>query len=397
MIDPTPAQTKVLREIQDWLRSSSNKRASHHGQVRVLTGAAGTGKTSLAALAVESYRARFCAPTGKAALVLREKGCAGARTIHSLIYRPREGMDGRNRVVRFSVNPNAELGHGDVDVVVADECSMLGPDLMRDLLSFGVRVLLLGDPYQLPPVVDERGGHGPAARPGEVAGYRPDWHLDEVHRQARESGVLRLATDVREGRGFSRVPGAYGDDVRVLRADEADSLGVVCEVDQVLVGTRRARRDLNQWVRKAAGAIDNAPIPGDKVVCRRNNADLGLINGGQWMVMESDPVGFWRHQQHTKLVLETLGGDPDGPQTVEITSHLHYFEGREESLKGLSWAESKKHEEFDYGYAMTCHSAQGSQWDSVAILDESNVFGQDRYKWAYTAITRASKRVVLLF
>jgi len=393
MIDPTPAQTKVLREIQSWLATSTNRRSAHHGQVRVLTGAAGTGKTSLAALAVEGYRARFCAPTGKAALVLREKGCEGARTIHSLIYRPREGMSGGQRVVRFSVNPNAELGHGDVDVVVADECSMLSGDLMRDLLSFGVRVLLLGDPYQLPPVDD---GGRPAARPGEVAGYRADWHLDEVHRQARESGVLRLATDVREGMGIDRRAGAYGQDVLVARSDEVDALGVVADVDQVLVGTRRARRDLNAWVRKVAGAVDNSPVAGDKVVCRLNNGDLGLINGGQWMVTDTSVRLHQRDVEHVRLRLESLGGDPDGPQTVEVTSHPHYFEGREESLKAVAWSASKKHQEFDYAYAMTTHAAQGSQWDSVAVVDESSTFGADATRWMYTAATRAAKRLVVL-
>ncbi|MGN6109050.1 MAG: ATP-dependent DNA helicase, partial [Kofleriaceae bacterium] len=347
----------------------------------------GTGKTTLAQHLVEGYSARFCAYTGKAALVLREKGCAGASTIHRLIYRPREVLDASGvRGVAFELCQEGELASGLVDVVVADECSMIDERTARDLLSFGIKVLVLGDPFQLPPVSGQ----------GAFSSLEPTWLLTEVHRQARESGILRLATDVREGRGVDGRPGAYGSDVQVLSAASADPMSIIPDVDQVLVGTNRARRDLNQWVRNAVGVTNKLPVAGDKVVCLRNNHDRGLINGGQWQVVSSGSGRRRNRESHVTLELESLDAGLGGPSSMRTTAHPHYFLGEEDEIRRLPWILLREHQEFDYAYAMTVHKGQGSQWDRVCVLDESRVFGEHAARHLYTAVTRAARSLVLL-
>jgi exodeoxyribonuclease-5 len=382
---PDPAQQKAVEEIQAWLRAPRRKTKPEDG-LKYLAGPAGSGKTTIAREAVAGFRARFVAPTGKAALVLRSKGCADATTVHSLIYRPHESMDSKgNRAVTFSKNRNSALDTYDCDVVVADECSMLSAELANDLLEFGVRVLVLGDPYQLPPVE----GKSPFAT------KKPDWLLDTIHRQAAESGVLALATDIRLGRPLGT---DYGPDVVLASRDQVDPAWVFAEYEQVLCGTHRTRKGLNRYLRDAVGVSNKLPVAGDKVVCRRNNAEKGLINGGQWVVVRASYGGF---PKWVDLVLES--SDEVESRIVQTTVHPHHFlatyeDGAldEDALRKLPWNAAKAHQEFDYAYARTTHSAQGSEWSSVAVVDESGCFRDDASKWLYTAITRAKRKVIVL-
>ena len=165
-------------------------------QVFRLFGYAGTGKTTLARHLAEHVdgETAFGAFTGKAALVLRSKGCKDARTIHSMIYRPKDVETEEPSFVLTRTRPAAAAS-----LIVIDECSMVDEELGRDLLSFGKKVLVLGDPAQLPPV---KGG-------GYFTEAEPDVMLTEVHRQAADNPIIRLSMDVREGRRLAR--GDYGD------------------------------------------------------------------------------------------------------------------------------------------------------------------------------------------
>jgi exodeoxyribonuclease V len=157
-----PQQEAALKAVARWLNRGEP-------QIFRLFGYAGTGKTTLAkkiAGDVEGEVA-FGAFTGKAALVLRAKGCAEARTIHSLIYRATETETGEPS---FVLNEDSTVARS--KLVIIDECSMVDAELGRDLLSFGVPILVLGDPGQLPPV---KGG-------GFFTGTDPDIMLTEVHR-----------------------------------------------------------------------------------------------------------------------------------------------------------------------------------------------------------------------
>ena len=141
----TPHQDAALKAVADWLKAGPGQGGTP--QIFRLFGFAGTGKTTLARHVAQwvDGKVLFAAFTGKAALVMRSKGCAGASTIHSLIYRTRESGD---EVPSFDLWDDAPASKA--SLIVIDECSMVDAELGRDLMSFGVPVLVLGDPAQLP-------------------------------------------------------------------------------------------------------------------------------------------------------------------------------------------------------------------------------------------------------
>jgi exodeoxyribonuclease-5 len=138
----SPQQENALSAVAAWLKRGEP-------QLFRLFGYAGTGKTTLARHIAEGVEGEvaFGAFTGKAASVLRAKGCHEASTIHSMIYRTRESDEGGPL---FAINRSGPASQA--DLIVIDECSMVDEELGRDLLSFGKPVLVLGDPAQLPPV-----------------------------------------------------------------------------------------------------------------------------------------------------------------------------------------------------------------------------------------------------
>src|ERR687894_2958789 len=179
----SPQQDSALKAVAEWLRRGEP-------QVFRLFGYAGTGKTTLARHIAEGVEGEvaFGAYTGKAALVLRSKGCSEASTIHSMIYRSRESDEGGPQFVL-----NRQSAAAKADLIIIDECSMVDEELGRDLLSFRRPVLVLGDPAQLPPV---KGG-------GFFTEREPDAMLTEVHRQAQDSPIIRLSMAVRAGERLS--------------------------------------------------------------------------------------------------------------------------------------------------------------------------------------------------
>ena len=371
----SPQQDEALKAVARWLKEG-------RPQVFRLFGYAGTGKTTLARHFAEGLdgQVQFAAFTGKAAQVLRSKGAVNARTIHSLIYRPRgeEAVEDES-TGRTSMSPTFSLNRqspvAKAKLIVVDECSMVDEQLGRDLMSFGTPILVLGDPAQLPPV---QGG-------GFFTEHEPDHLLTEIHRQARDNPILRLAMDVREGREFM-----YGDfgTAQVIGRDEVTQ-ELVVEADQVLVGTNRTRRRYNQRLRELKGFNASYPQAGDKLVCLRNDAAKGLLNGSLWKVMTSSRETV---KPGINLLVSPEEDDPDrGVAKIKLLKAA--FENPDEEI---SWQTKKRYDDFDYGYALTVHKAQGSQWDKVVLFDESYAFKETRQRWLYTAITRAAKNLTIV-
>lgn len=408
----SPEQDRALCAVRDWLRDPAGQ------QVFRLFGYAGTGKTTLARhLAEDAGSVLFGAYTGKAAHVLRQKGCPNPSTIHSLIYTSKERsqaalkeaeaqlarlmvelaqagasppeIDAHRRVrdlrimventrdalsqPMFSLNPDSAVSAA--DLVVIDECSMVDGRMGEDLLSFGTPVLVLGDPAQLPPVMG--GGFF-------TEGHEPDVMLQEIHRQAAESPIIALATRVRQGNTIA-VGDGDGNLCRVISEEEVNK-DMALAADQLLVGRNKTRHSYNRRMRSLLGrARLDAPEAGDKLVCLRNNHDRGLLNGAVWHAQD---VGAVTEDRVYMEVTPEDGGFP-----LEVEAHRCYFIGEEERM---AWWERKEAEEFDYGYAMTVHKAQGSQWDNVLLFDESWCFRADRHRWLYTGITRAAERLTVV-
>jgi exodeoxyribonuclease-5 len=364
----SPHQDAALKAAAAWLKAKPGRRDTP--QVFRLFGYAGTGKTTLARHLAESVEGKvlYAAFTGKAAQVMRNKGCRGASTIHSLIYRAYES--GKE-------TPNFELWDeapaASARLIVIDECSMVDAELGRDLMSFEVPLLVLGDPAQLPPI---QGG-------GFFTDAEPDIMLTEVHRQAKNDPIVHLSMQVREGR--RPLPGEYGLSQVVTRQalDPARVLGA----DQLLVGRNATRRAYNRRMRERRGFGEALPVAGDKLVCLRNNRRKGLFNGALFSVKGS------RARKSGVLSLRICAEEDATERVFRASVRPECFTGEIETLE---WDQRKRHDEFDYGYVLTVHKAQGSQWDDVVLFDESFAFQESRERWLYTGITRAAKRLTMV-
>src|SRR6516164_2611569 len=247
----TPQQDEALKAVAGWLKAKPGRRDVP--QIFRLFGYAGTGKTTLARHVAQGVDGKvlYAAFTGKAAQVMRNKGCGGASTIHSLIYKALESEEEQPSFELWADAPAAKA-----KLIVIDECSMVDAELGRDLMSFGVPLLVLGDPAQLPPV---SGG-------GFFTNAAPDVMLSEVHRQAQDDPIVRLSMQVRAGERLA--PGQYGVSAVVTRADLDPQL--VLAADQVLVGRNATRRAYNERMRLRRGFAGGLPEAGDKLVCLRN-------------------------------------------------------------------------------------------------------------------------------
>ncbi|QGM47112.1 ATP-dependent DNA helicase [Methylocystis heyeri] len=359
----TKEQDRALEAVGKWL---AEKQAP---QVFRLFGYAGTGKSTLARHLAENVDGSvvFAAFTGKAALVMRSKGCDGARTIHSLIYR---ATDTETEEPSFELNDESDAARA--KLIVVDECSMVDEELGKDLLSFGRKVLVLGDPAQLPPV---KGG-------GFFTEAEPDAMLTEVHRQAADNPIIRLSMAIREGGRVER--GTYGESRVVMRGELDPQL--VTGADQVLVGMNKTRRAYNGRLRQLRGFSGALPQSGEKLVCLRNNRKKGLLNGALFTVKSA---GALRRGKVRMLVIPE-----EADRKIQRVGVIPQF--FDDSEGEIPFALRKDSDEFDYGYALTVHKAQGSQWDDVALFDESFAFREHRARWLYTGVTRAARRLTLV-
>ncbi|NET72457.1 MAG: AAA family ATPase [Sphaerospermopsis sp. SIO1G2] len=377
-------------------------------------GYAGTGKTTLANhIAANSGRTvHFAAFTGKAASVLRSKGCDNATTIHKLIYTvkdkpethlnklrrdlantPEHYPDIREEIERciahevkrlkqpsFDKNEGSSLRKN--DLVIIDERYMMNQQMGEDLTSFGCKVLLLGDPGQLPPV----GGKSFLSK------KTPDVLLTEIHRQARDNPIIDMATRIRSGENLP--VGAYGNSSVVAAGTKMDPEQVL-GYDQLIVGKNITRKNINARVRALHSFEGVEPVKGERLVCLRNDHDLGLMNGQIWKtIADSREVD----EDCVRLdVVDEFSTDTE----MGLLSHRCFFHGYdyrqwcEEQDKSYSRFAEIDSQSFDYGYALTCHKSQGSQWDNVLVFNESRSFGQDHRKWLYTAVTRAANAVCI--
>lgn len=390
----SPGQDRAFKSIAEWHK---DKRGA---QEFVLAGYAGTGKSTLADLINQESggQAMFCAFTGKAANVLREKG-NDASTLHSALYKPTkdnaveeieeeiaearrchefhriDGMMKRLAAARLnSANkgPGFKLNHDSVlkgAFVIVDEYSMLPEPLITDLRTMAAKILYLGDPFQLPPVQG-------------TCILEPNAFLDEIHRQALDSPIVRYATDVRLGKVLQHVdePGfLYGPKSKV-DPKEYDM------AEQIIVGRNNTRMAWNRRFRQRKGYTpDMLPQPAEKIICLKNNAQFDLFNG---MICQATLA---QAEDSEHYVLEASDGSTEWDA---LNVWMGDIDGRDERY---DFRRHRKYERFDFAYAITCHKSQGSEFESVLVYDEP--IGADSIecaRWRYTALTRAKKKVVMV-
>lgn len=350
---PQPAPSSVTLSDEQERAVSGILQALKRGQREItLGGYAGTGKTTTVRFLLEGlYNWAVCAFTGKAANVLRRKGIE-AKTIHSLIYVPYEDKDG----IKYRLRDGLDCAG-----ILVDEASMVGADIYRDLRSFHLPMIFVGDHGQLEPV-------------GSAVNLmaEPQFTLETIHRNAGDIAVF--AESLRMGRPIIM----HNEQVDV-RPDLRTS--VACEADQVICAYNRTRMTVNALIRKALGRDGNRPEPGDRAMCLRNNREIGLYNGQQGIITGVRTVrrSHYLDFECEGTVYPAVWYDPDqfGKEKVESNGRLNV----QTPLP------------FDYAYCCTAHKMQGSEADTVVVI-EQRCDRWDHRRWAYTAASRARLRLI---
>lgn len=332
MITPEGQQLESVHMVQRWGEAPTK-------QTFTQGGFAGTGKTSL----IPTYRellhwnSAVVTYTNKAAAVLREKGIQDASTIYRLMY---QLIDPVNMLWR-------RLDKLPVDVVIVDEASMLGQKIRDDLESYGVPVLYVGDPFQLPPVKEK-----------SVMDHC-DHTLTEVRRHGGR--ILDIATAIREGRPY--------EDVDQFSLTDSQ----LCDADILICLSNDRRRWLNQRVRKHLGFV-GMPQKGDRMISVKTNYDWGIFAGEAGTLIGAD------NRRRYEILF-------DGWSDTVVFTNGHLLQANEnpysEEFRGRAC--------LDFGYARTCHTAQGSQYDRVIVWEEA----RSDARWKYTAATRATKELTM--
>lgn len=366
----------------------------------VIAGYAGTGKSTLVkfiikALGIDQNEVAYAAFTGKAAEVLRQKGNPNACTLHHLLYEFYPQKNGG-----FYRKPKDDLPF---DVVVVDEISMASKELIEQLFKYPIYVLCLGDPFQLPQIDKDADNH---------LLDNPHIFLDEIMRQAAESEIIQLSMAIRENK---KIMPFKGKEVQIYHKNELID-GMLTWADQVLVAKNSTRIELNNKIREMNNRGPE-PEEGDKVICLRNYWDdtsvqeNALVNGtiGYIKDLKKRTIyipSFCNTKAKTMESLDIELATPEGDLFHDIsTDYEMYFSGE----VCIDWQDSfkinKKKQivgdiiprEFSYGYALTYWKAQGSEWDKVLVIEENFPYNPTEHARAlYTAVTRASKKLVLI-
>jgi exodeoxyribonuclease-5 len=374
-----------------------------------LGGYAGTGKTTLLQEIINRLeKAPIClAPTGKAASVLQKKLTnASVTTIHKALYKPilpslaeledleaqllanpgaedlKEAIREEKRKLaeeplRFMDNMVKEIAPG--DLIMVDEASMVTSKMVDDLQRTEAKVLFVGDPGQLPPVQDT----------GFFSKREPDAILSQIHRQALGNPIIELSMMIRQGKEIPhRIENAH-----ILKREKSGyPIADLTKADQVLTGMNVVRRRVNRGMRKCKGFEGVFPVEGEKLICLKNQFKHGwLINGVQCLSVSATRVDELGNRLLSVLYEGQLLRD------LEVYHHpfeAHYNDRAEED----PWASRGQLAEFDYGYAITVHKSQGSEWDKVVMVDDGLFRNRpkERRRWLYTAVTRAKDHLTWL-
>jgi exodeoxyribonuclease-5 len=370
--------------------------------VTVLAGFAGTGKSTLTGFLARKFedmklRVAYAAPTGKASGVLRRSLAANGvtpgfcGTTHRLIYKP--VIDSAGNVTGWTKTAKIPW-----DVIVVDEASMLSSELQRDLASFNIPLLYVGDHGQLPPV-------------GEEVGLMSSPHvrLETVLRQALQSPIIALSFLIRAGGDWKKF-------VAVNKKDELSRLDAWSYLDyctslfdgfqtrrdaddpMIVCRTNALRNDINNSIRIGLGLKEKVVV-GERVICLKNSYmnESMIANGFRGIV---DSLAYARNINHIGANIHFLD---EGVALDRALMNTHQF-GRSATFKMLddvpggpgTWEDAGML--FDYGYALTCHKAQGSQADHAVVkMDRGGMPDDEWRRWAYTATTRAQKKLTLIY
>lgn len=388
----TEKQELGIKEIVDRHRNKE--------KYTVISGYAGTGKSTLVkyaieALNVEPKKVAYATFTGKAAEVLRKKGNENACTLHKLLYDSIPLPGGG-----FFRKPKAKL---EVEIIVVDEVSMVPKSMIDMLLGYKVYIIFLGDPFQLPQI-DKNEENSLL--------LSPHIFLDEIMRQAEDSEIIQLTLKIRQGEDLKPF---QGKEVQIL-PKKTLSTGMMTWADQIIVGTNNTRHYINSQMREMLG-FSGLPQDGEKMICLRNywnccNEEGDALVNGTTGIIKNPCESFRRIPpfiKNDRRDLPTIIGNfiPEDGQdfgSIEMDKDM-IMKGQ----KCIDWRVAYQlgkmknkigdivPKEFAFAYAITCHKSQGSEWSKVLVLEEPFPYDKTEHaRWLYTACTRASEKLVLV-
>jgi exodeoxyribonuclease V len=411
-LDFTTDQRNAIDAISEWVENGDD-------QVLTMGGYAGTGKTTLLGYLPEllpETRIIYATPTGKALSVLKGKlpENADIRTLHSLLYHPviysvckssgqlcKQGevcdVHKTNKKPKSECQTEDRVSFKDkesrpvADLIIVDEASMVTEQVFEDLLKTRIPILAVGDHGQLPPVKD-------LFRLMES----PDIRLEEIHRQAKDSPIIELSIMARTS---GHIPvGDYGDGVKKLRRGPTPP--DPREFDAIICGKNSTRVKINQLVRRVYGH-EGDPKPGEPIICLRNfkhrgyffhNGMLGrIVKVGRLVDSNMIFEGNETYKAWEAIIACPEMTDKKGNTLlIEVFMMQNQF-NRTKTIQATNLPGSDKLPPtlWDYGYALTCHKMQGSQEEKVLVFEEK-IYNTDYRKWLYTAVTRASKELVII-
>lgn len=370
---------------------------SHTQQTFKLQGPAGTGKTTIIFSLIDEIgldvrtEVLFVTYVGKATLPLRRSGLQG-KTIHSTIYdfgiervvnekgQFVLGSDDRYKV-KSTFRKRKHLGHN-IKLIVVDEAGMVPDDMKRDLESFGLPIIAIGDEDQLPPVF------------GKSSFIKnPDARLWEIVRQKQGDPIIELADMARKG--IDIPVGVYGPRCIVAEDEVMTHNWIFNKSNIVICGKNKTREDINNRIRyDIKGYRSEFPMVGETLVCRKNNwkecmDDIPLINGMFGTVEHVYRETFNGKKVHIDFQPDFIDDDyfPD------IALDYTYLTMPMKEKANYRYGDGNR---FEFGYASTCHLVQGSQYGAVMVLEEKIGDEDFHRKWLYTALTRAQHTLLLI-
>jgi len=434
-MDLTPLQERCIREAASWYGDTQGNIGA---PVFYLAGYAGSGKSTVLPYLIEKMGLNasdvaFCAPTGKAAKVMTTKlrevygEIDRAKTIHSTIYVPgSQKVDMLEKRIEhtthklaelqsksdewntlnnelksleaeldaayktkgemvFHLNPDAEVAQK--KLIVVDEASMVGSSLAEDLKWFNIPILAMGDPLQLPPVKDKHG----------LTIGKPDFFLDEIHRQALDNPIIWLSQQIRKGINIQH--GSHGGLVHIVRPKDDEWTVNMDYNAQVLVGTHKTRYRTIKKIRDAMGYKGiNEPQKDELLIFGKNSKNYAnMVNGTfAWVTKDVEPFkeGVNNCMVHVEDQDTGIKCAALAAQSIFEDHFITYERSQRDQAK--AYYGLRDYEHLDFGYAITGHKSQGSQWDNVIVHDESGVFQRDADKWLYTCVTRAANELILV-
>ena len=372
------------------------ERYKSHEKYTCISGYAGSGKSYLISHIVEALNLNedevaYVAYTGKAAQVLREHGCRTATTAHKLLYKtvPR----GRNG--QFIHIPKPQLDEN-YKLIVVDEVSMLPNEMWSLLLSHNIYVIATGDPAQLPPVSDDY---------NHVLD-NPHIFLDEIMRQAKENEIIRFSMDIREQKPLSLY---RGDTVRIVTSQELENPGIYLWADQIIVGKNKTKDNINNKVRYMLhDQLTEYPMNGDKIICLKNNwsrateSGDALVNGLTGIMHNINTFKEDFNDTYTEdyFYADFCIDENNSFEDLKMDGMIFKANRPSKNKRNPNRWIPKDYipEQFDYGYAITCHKAQGAQFNNVLVLEEylKNDTKEEHARWLYTAATRAIDKLIIV-